>query len=187
MIVMPGFVDAHRRTWRHRSARATVLHARPLLRGHARPGRRLLPAGDVTSASYADALEALNAGVTTLLDSSHINDTPTTRTRRSSGLKDAGIRAVYAHGMPTGGEWWIVQRARPSEDIRRIRETYFSSDDGLLTLAHGGTAARQRRTPTSRSTTGRSRASSTSWSASTSGCGSTTCTTSPSRTCTTSG
>jgi len=55
-------------------------------------------------------------------------------------LKDAGIRAVYAHGMPTGGEWWSFSDLNHPEDIRRIRETYFSSDDGLITLA---LAARQ--------------------------------------------
>src|SRR3990170_3804172 len=54
--------------------------------------------------------------------------------------EDAGIRAVYAHGVPTGGEWWSFSELEHPADIRRIRETYFSSDDGLLTLAM---AARQ--------------------------------------------
>jgi cytosine/adenosine deaminase-related metal-dependent hydrolase len=42
--------------------------------------------------------------------------------------------------MPTGGEWWSFSDLPHPEDIRRIRDTYFSSDDGLLTLAM---AARQ--------------------------------------------
>jgi 5-methylthioadenosine/S-adenosylhomocysteine deaminase len=42
---------------------------------------------------------------------------------------------VYAHGVPTGGEWWAFSELEHPEDIRRIRETYFSSDDGLITLA----------------------------------------------------
>ena len=109
---------------------------------------------------YAGALEALNGGVTTLLDWSHISNTPDHSDAAIQGLKDAGIRAVYAHGMPTGGEWWMLSELNHPEDIRRIRETYFSSDDGLITLAMAARAARQRRTPTSRSTTGRSRASS---------------------------
>ena len=50
------------------------------------------------------SLEALNAGITTLLDWSHINNTPDHADAAIQGLKDAGIRAVYAHGMPTGGE-----------------------------------------------------------------------------------
>jgi cytosine/adenosine deaminase-related metal-dependent hydrolase len=37
--------------------------------------------------------------------------------------------------VPTGGEWWAFSELDHPEDIRRIRETYFSSDDGLVTLA----------------------------------------------------
>ena len=44
-------------------------------------------------------------------------------------LKDAGIRAIYAHGVPTGGEWWSFSELNHPEDIRRIRKTYFQSDD----------------------------------------------------------
>src|SRR2546430_13616103 len=62
---------------------------------------------------------------------------PTTPLFRSAiqGLRDAGIRAIYAHGVPTGGEWWAFSELEHPEDIRRIRDTYFSSDDGLITLA----------------------------------------------------
>ena len=43
MIVMPGFIDTHRHTWQTPGPRRpSVVHARPLLRRHARPGRRLL-------------------------------------------------------------------------------------------------------------------------------------------------
>jgi len=78
--------------------------------------------------------------VTTLLDWTHISNTPDHSDAAIQGLKDAGIRAVYANGMPTGGEWWMMSELNHPEDIRRLRETYFSSDDGLLTLAM---AARQ--------------------------------------------
>ena len=69
--------------------------------GHYRPE-------DVLIANHAGALEALNSGVTTLLDWSHISNTPEHSDAAIQGLKDAGIRAVYAHGVPTGtGEnWW---------------------------------------------------------------------------------
>jgi cytosine/adenosine deaminase-related metal-dependent hydrolase len=96
--------------------------------GHYRPE-------DVHIGNYAGALEALNGGVTTLLDWSHINNTPDHSDAAIQGLKDAGIRAIYAHGVPTGGEWWAFSELEHPEDIRRIRDTYFSSDDGLITLA----------------------------------------------------
>src|SRR5205814_958989 len=43
--------------------------------------------------------------------------------------------AVYAHGMPTGSEWWAYSSLEHPEDIRRVRDRYFSTDDQLLTLA----------------------------------------------------
>ena len=136
MIVMPGFVDTHRHTWqtpvRGVLPSCTLDHYFAVMLGsvggHYRPE-------DVQIGNYAGSLEALNAGVTTLLDWSHINNTPDHSDAAIQGLKDAGIRAVYAHGVPTGGEWWAFSELEHPEDIRRIRETYFSSDDGLITLA----------------------------------------------------
>src|SRR4051794_25761272 len=141
MIVMPGFIDTHRHTWqtpvRGVLPSCTLDHYFAVMLGsvggHYRPE-------DVHIGDYAGALEALNGGVTTLLDWSHINNTPDHADAAIQGLKDAGIRAVYAHGMPTGGEWWTLSELDHPADIRRIRDTYFSSDDGLITLAM---AARQ--------------------------------------------
>ena len=141
MIVMPGFVDTHRHTWqtpvRGVLPSCTLDHYFAVMLGQV--GGFYRPE-DVHIGDYAGSLEALNGGVTTLLDWSHISNTPDHSDAAIQGLKDAGIRAVYAHGMPTGGEWWMLSELNHPEDIRRIRETYFSSDDGLLTLAM---AARQ--------------------------------------------
>ncbi|HXH97682.1 MAG TPA: amidohydrolase family protein [Gaiellaceae bacterium] len=141
MIVMPGFVDTHRHTWqtpvRGVLPSCTLDHYFAVMLGQV--GGFYRPE-DVHIGDYAGALEALNAGVTTLLDWSHINNTPDHADAAIQGLKDAGIRAVYAHGVPTGGEWWSFSDLEHPADIRRIRDTYFSSDDGLLTLAM---AARQ--------------------------------------------
>jgi 5-methylthioadenosine/S-adenosylhomocysteine deaminase len=141
MIVMPGFVDTHRHTWqtpvRGVLPSCTLDHYFAVMLGQV--GGFYRPE-DVHIGDYAGALEALNAGVTTLLDWSHINNTPDHADAAIQGLKDAGIRAVYAHGVPTGGEWWSFSELEHPADIRRIRDTYFSSDDGLLTLAM---AARQ--------------------------------------------
>jgi cytosine/adenosine deaminase-related metal-dependent hydrolase len=136
-IVMPGFVDTHRHTWQT-------------------PVRGVLPsctldeyfagmldnigiqyrAEDVYIANLMGALEALNAGITTLLDWSHVNNTPEHADAAIKGLSDAGIRAVYAHGVPVGGQkWWAYSSHEHPEDIRRIRKQYFQSDDQLLTLA----------------------------------------------------
>ena len=141
MIVMPGFIDSHRHTWqtpvRGVLPSCTLDHYFAVMLGQV--GGFYRPQ-DVHIGNYAGSLEALNAGVTTLLDWSHISNTPDHSDAAIQGLKDAGIRAVYAHGMPTGGEWWSFSELEHPADIRRIRETYFSSDDGLITLAM---AARQ--------------------------------------------
>jgi hypothetical protein len=135
-IVMPGFVDTHRHTWQT-------------------PVRGVLPsctldqyfagmldnigvqyrAEDVYIANLMGALEAINAGITTLLDWSHVNNTPEHADAAVHGLAEAGIRAVYAHGVPVGADWWAYSSKDHPEDIRRIRKEYFSSDDQLLTLA----------------------------------------------------
>ncbi|MFL5981836.1 MAG: amidohydrolase family protein [Gaiellaceae bacterium] len=136
MIVMPGFVDTHRHTWqtpvRGVLPCCTLDHYFAVMLGsvggHYRPD-------DVHIGNYAGALEAINGGVTTLLDWSHINNTPDHSDAAVQGLKDSGIRAIYAHGVPTGGEWWAFSELEHPEDIRRVRDTYFSSDDGLITLA----------------------------------------------------
>jgi 5-methylthioadenosine/S-adenosylhomocysteine deaminase len=136
MIVIPGFVDTHRHTWQTPvrgilpcctldSYFAVMLGS---VGGHYRPE-------DVYVGNYAGSLEALNGGVTTLLDWSHINNTPDHSDEAIRGLKAAGIRAVYAHGVPTGGEWWAFSDLEHPADIRRVAETYFSSDGRLLTLA----------------------------------------------------
>jgi cytosine/adenosine deaminase-related metal-dependent hydrolase len=135
-IVMPGFVDTHRHTWQT-------------------PVRGVLPsctldqyfagmldnigvqyrAEDVYIANLMGALEAVNAGVTTLLDWSHVNNTPEHADAAIHGLAEAGIRAIYGHGVPVGADWWSYSSKNHPEDIRRIRKEYFSSEDQLLTLA----------------------------------------------------
>jgi 5-methylthioadenosine/S-adenosylhomocysteine deaminase len=137
-IVIPGFVDTHRHTWqtpvRGVLPCCTLDHYFAVMLAnigvHYRPE-------DVYVANRAGALEALNAGITTLLDWSHVNNTPEHSDEAIRGLRDAGIRAVYAHGVPVGvgGEWWSYSPLEHPEDIRRLREQYFSTDDQLLTLA----------------------------------------------------
>src|SRR5438093_580164 len=135
-IVLPGFVDTHRHTWQT-PVRGVLpcctldeyfTHMLGNIGTHYR-------AEDVYAANFVGALEALNAGITTLLDWSHVNNTPEHSDEAIRGLDESGIRGVYAHGVPVGGEWWSYSSLEHPEDIRRLRERYFSSEDQLLTLA----------------------------------------------------
>ena len=135
-IVMPGFVDTHRHTWQ--TPVRGVLPSCTLDEYFAgmlnNIGIQYRPE-DVYIANLMGALEAVNAGITTLLDWSHVNNTPEHSDAAVAGLTEAGIRAIYAHGVPVGHDWWAYSSREHPEDIRRIRKTYFQSDDQLLTLA----------------------------------------------------
>ena len=137
-VVIPGFVDTHRHTWeaaiRNCAPNATlddyfveVLDTfAPLYRPE-----------DVHASNVAGSLECLNAGITTLVDWSHINNTPDHPDAAVQGLQETGIRALYAYGSANTSiekYWYFSPEAIPGDDVRRIRDTYFSSDKGLLTM-----------------------------------------------------
>src|SRR6185369_2794597 len=73
--------------------------------------------------------------VTTLLDWSHVNNSPDHSDEAIHGLTESGIRAIYAHGPAVGAQYWSYSPHNHPEDIRRLRTRYFSSEDQLLTLA----------------------------------------------------
>lgn len=136
MIVMPGFVDSHRHTWQ------SVLRAvgTDWTLGQYYTGMRLVMGGlytpdDMRLANYLGAIECLNAGITTLFDWSHNNNTPDHADAAIAGLRDAGIRAVWAYG--NGNDEWIPPNNKPSNlaDVRRVRLSHFSSDNQLLRMA----------------------------------------------------
>ncbi len=94
-IVIPGFIDTHRHTW-ETSIRtsapdfALITYFGSILdkfAPHYRPD-------DVLAANRWGALESLNAGITTLVDWSHIMNTPAPRGR--------GDPRPPGHGDPVG-------------------------------------------------------------------------------------
>ena len=92
-------------------------------------------AEDVYAGNLVGALEALDAGVTTILDFSHCNNTPEHADAALAGLRDAGIRALFAYGYfpaPT------ADRVRRPRGAARRRATAAraraASDDALVTM-----------------------------------------------------
>lgn len=135
MIVMPGFVDTHRHIWEgilrnigtdiplegEESYLAFVLNKlAPVYRPE-----------DVYIGNLVSALGAIDAGITTLLDWSHIQASPDHTDQGIKALQDSGIRAVFAYGFPWWGDWNPEQ----PQWFRRAAKQYFSSKDQLLTLA----------------------------------------------------
>src|SRR5438874_9392145 len=137
-VVIPGFVDSHRHTWecaiRGCAPNATlddyfvdVLDTfAPIYRPE-----------DVYASNLAGALECINAGITTLLDWSHINNTPEHPDAGVRGLQESGIRGVYAYGSANLSLNAYCNQSKiaiPKDDVRRVRDTYFSSKDVVLTM-----------------------------------------------------
>jgi len=136
MIVMPGFVDTHRHTWEAlvRNVGADwslVVYLQNIYYGTF--GSKLRPS-DAYAANLLGALEALDAGVTTILDWSMIYS-PDHTDEFIRGLQVSGIRAVFALGLSGDGEYWNREsKLTHPDDARRVKTQYFSSDDQLLTM-----------------------------------------------------
>ncbi len=98
MLVLPGFVDSHRHTWQ-----AGLRAVGPDLDFPGYLGLvlntlapRYRPA-DVHAGTLAGALECLDAGITTVVDWSHIQHTPDHTDAALDALGEAGIRAVFGY------------------------------------------------------------------------------------------
>ena len=137
-VVMPGFIDTHRHTWQ---TPFRGICADWTLEDYFRGIRMSIspncsPA-DVYAGNLAGALEALDAGVTSILDFSHCNNTPEHADAAIQGLRDAGIRAVFAYGYYPApmAEPVFTDHAMRLADARRIREELLPSDEGLVTMA----------------------------------------------------
>ena len=143
-IVIPGFIDTHRHTWE-----TSIRTCAPDYTLGAYFGAildKFAPAyrpDDVVAANRWGALECANAGITTLVDWSHIMNTPDHADAAVQGLRDARIRSVFAFGFPNTSiqAWWFgpdyggsVERI-DGDTARRVRSQYLSDDQGLITMA----------------------------------------------------
>lgn len=134
MIVMPGFIDSHRHLWEgilrnigcdvplegEASYLAFVLNTlAPVYRPQ-----------DVYIGNLVSTLGAIDAGITTILDWSHIQAGPEHTDAAIRALQESGMRAVFAYGPV----WYEAPKPEHPDWFRRIAKQYFSSKDQLLTL-----------------------------------------------------
>jgi 5-methylthioadenosine/S-adenosylhomocysteine deaminase len=135
MIVMPGFIDTHRHMWEgilrnigvdyplegDVSYLAFVLNVlAPVYRPE-----------DVYAGNLISTLGAISAGITTILDWSHIQASPEHTDAAINALKDSNMRAVFAYGPP----WYEAMKPEHPAWFSRAAKAHFSSKDQLLTLA----------------------------------------------------
>jgi 5-methylthioadenosine/S-adenosylhomocysteine deaminase len=132
MIVMPGFVDTHRHIWQGQ-LRNILPNGRldpDYFRDIGTSARNAYRPEDVYVGDLLSAWGAINAGITTLLDWSHISNSPEHSDAAVQGLRESGIRAVYGYGTGAAGP-----SNQYPQDIRRLRKQHFNTDDQLTTLA----------------------------------------------------
>jgi cytosine/adenosine deaminase-related metal-dependent hydrolase len=122
MLVLPGFVDTHRHTWQAgiRAAGPDISFATYLDLVLGRLAPRYRP-DDVRVGTLAGALECLDAGITTVVDWSHIQHTPDHTAAALDALRTAGIRAVFGYCVS-------------DPDVARAREV-LAATGGLITMA----------------------------------------------------
>jgi 5-methylthioadenosine/S-adenosylhomocysteine deaminase len=134
-IVLPGLIDTHRHTWqalfRNIASDWTLAHYFTGLHGTM---SQLYRPEDTYAGNLIGTLEALDGGITTLLDWSHNLNTPEHSDAAIRALQETGSRAIFAHGCGFA-HWAPVSSLAHDEDIRRVAQQYFSSEDQLVTLA----------------------------------------------------
>lgn len=147
MIAIPGLWDTHRHTWQ--TALRGILadgNIPDYLRGMRLQMAPLYRPEDMYAANYAGGLDCLDNGVTGLVDYCHNILDPSYAHAAVEGLRDSGVRALYAHGMvPITENTWAednasgddgtVHRDWRFEAARAIRSEYFASEDQLLRFA----------------------------------------------------
>jgi 5-methylthioadenosine/S-adenosylhomocysteine deaminase len=134
-LVLPGLVDTHRHTWqalfRNIASDWTLAHYFTGLHGTL---SGLYRPQDTYAANLIGTLEALDSGITTLLDWSHNLNTPEHTDAAVDALVESGARVRFGHGG--GHRHWqpVSSLPHPAEDVRRLREGRLASDDALVTL-----------------------------------------------------
>lgn len=137
MVVMPGLVDAHRHLWYGAQRAIAYDGSYPMLMESVWPkiGLTFEPA-DVYASMRAGIADALNAGVTCLLDWCHVMNSAAHVEAALSAHVGSPLRAVFGFGpsMARKGQQNGAQFTS-WDPARRARDDAFAGDRGLHTVA----------------------------------------------------
>lgn len=132
-IVIPGFIDTHSHSYQG-------LLRSSLPSGVVDPDynrdiqNNLTPAyspSDAYAGMLVTALSMIDVGTTAIVDISQVNHSPEHSDAWIRALQETGLRAVCAYSRGAGS------RSQYPQDVVRLRQAYFNSQDQLLTLALG--------------------------------------------------
>src|ERR1700722_120197 len=125
-LVIPGLVDTHRHVWQ-----GAIGGYPPQITGVGY-GPAVLTGislkhspDDVYAGTLWGALQALDAGITTIADWAHNDQSPAHADADLRGLRDSGIRGYFLYGGP-GPATGDPNPPHPA-DARRMRDEYFAS------------------------------------------------------------
>jgi 5-methylthioadenosine/S-adenosylhomocysteine deaminase len=132
MIVMPGFIETHSHSWN------------ALLRNMRRPGVDYFPLKEAfgkhhTPTDYYRAnrlfmADALNAGITTVINYAHNTQSPAHVDAEIRAMMESGLRGRYAYSGPDPHP---NDKTIDFADVLRVKRTFFNRSDNLIDLGHG--------------------------------------------------
>jgi len=148
-VIIPGFVDTHRHTWQ------TQLHGIRTDWNHLDYMTYIrsmycvcYEPEDAGLGNYVGAIEALNSGITTLADHSHLQITEEHSDALASGIIKSGIRGIFLYGTYRNPSYKPGEKILSFKNLInevtgplnqwhrqnafRIKEKYFSSTDSLI-------------------------------------------------------
>jgi 5-methylthioadenosine/S-adenosylhomocysteine deaminase len=131
-IVLPGLIDTHRHMWQSalRGIACDWTLGEYFARMRGRLGGVFRPE-DTYAGTLLGAVEALDAGITTVVDWSHNINGPEHADAAWQALTDAGGRAVFAYGA--SNDQALGDPSPHTRDVARLREQV-AGDGGLVTL-----------------------------------------------------
>jgi 5-methylthioadenosine/S-adenosylhomocysteine deaminase len=132
MIVMPGFIETHSHCWN------------ALLKNMRRPGVDYFPLKEVfgkhhTPTDYYRAVrlfmtDALNAGITTVINYAHNTQSPAHVDAEIRAMMESGLRGRYAYSGP---DPYPNDKTIDFDDVLRAKRTFFLRPDSLIDLGYG--------------------------------------------------
>jgi cytosine/adenosine deaminase-related metal-dependent hydrolase len=134
-LVLPGLIDTHRHTWqslfRNIASDWSLAHYFTGLHGTV---SALYRPEDTYAGNLLGGYEALDSGITTLLDWCHNLNTPEHTDAAIDAHFETGGRVIFGHGGSYKHWQPISDIEHPAEDVRRLRKGRLASDDALVTL-----------------------------------------------------
>jgi cytosine/adenosine deaminase-related metal-dependent hydrolase len=142
-IVLPGLIDGHRHVWQ------SLLHG--VASDWSFPDYMLkmrtmyvgcFDAEDAYLANYVGGLESLDAGVTSVVDHSHLQTSPAVSDGLARGLRDSGVGGVFCYALQNTPDYLdgaavdadavraLFMRAPDAwhdDNAARLRDTYFTA------------------------------------------------------------